>query len=78
MGFSKEQVRALMIKNRREKMNKKKPTDMLQGKFRHFTGDLEVDDDKKEKEENLSPTSRSNVRPFKRPSPSDVNKPTSV
>ena len=27
------------------KKDKKKPEDLLQGKFRHFTGDLEVDDD---------------------------------
>ena len=30
------------------KMNKKKPIDILQGKFRHFTGDVELDDGKKE------------------------------
>ncbi len=26
-------------------MNKKKPIDILQGKFRHFTGDVELDDE---------------------------------
>ena len=30
------------------KMNKKKPINILQGKFRHFTGDVELDDGKKE------------------------------
>ena len=30
-------------------MNKKKPIDILQGKFRHFTGDVELDDDKNKK-----------------------------
>jgi len=29
----------------RKEMNKKKPIDILQGKFRHFTGDVELDDE---------------------------------
>ena len=43
------------------KKDKKKPEDLLQGKFRHFTGDIKVDDDKKKR---LSSTAKSNIRPF--------------
>ena len=39
-----------------KKDNKNKPEDLLQGKFRHFTGDI--------KRESLSSTAKSNIRPF--------------
>lgn len=41
--------------------NKDDEEDLLQGKFRHFTGDIKVDDDKKKR---LSSTAKSNIRPF--------------
>ena len=74
MGFSKEQKKALQIKNQREKMKKKKPEDLLQGKFRHFTGDIEVDDDKKENKR-VIPNTVSNV--YQSPTAKTIEKPFS-
>ena len=45
--IEKEATQKKVVSPTAKKTFKKKPIDMLQGKFRHFTGDLEVDDDGK-------------------------------
>ena len=56
------------------KKDKKKPEDLLQGKFRHFTGDIEVDDNKKENKR-VIPNTVSNV--YQSPTAKTIEKPFS-